>query len=284
MKKVILTKGLPGSGKSAWCKELIGKEPGRWKRVCKDDLRLMLDNSRWSPANEKYILQVRDLLILSALEAGFHVLVDDTNLHPKHLAQIQQLVRGKATIEEKDFTDVDIEVCIERDLIRPNSVGEQVIRKMHRQFLYKPPEPPVYDETLLSAIIYDLDGTVALHHHRNPYDTEKCMDDLPNKPVVSVIHSFIRTEMYYIAVSGREEQYRTLTKRWLAKHAIPCDALFMRPTGDQRRDYIIKREIYDREIAGKYNVHLVLDDRSQVIQKVWRALGLPCFQVADGDF
>ena len=57
----------------------------------------------------------------------------------------------------------------------------------------------------------------------------------------------------------------------------------MRPTGDDRRDEAIKRKIYDREIAPRFDVLCVLDDRDQVV-RTWRALGLVCLQVAPGDF
>ena len=57
----------------------------------------------------------------------------------------------------------------------------------------------------------------------------------------------------------------------------------MRQAGDNRDDRIVKREIYEREIKGRYNVRFVLDDRNKVVA-LWRDLGLPCFQVADGDF
>jgi hypothetical protein len=57
----------------------------------------------------------------------------------------------------------------------------------------------------------------------------------------------------------------------------------MRKTDDFRKDSIIKEEIYQNEIEGKYNVLCVLDDRNQVVE-FWRAKGLVCFQVAPGDF
>jgi predicted kinase len=41
----------------------------------------------------------------------------------------------------QDFTDVPLATCIERDRQRPASVGEGVIRTMHRQFLAGPVEP-----------------------------------------------------------------------------------------------------------------------------------------------
>jgi len=137
MKKVILTKGLPGSGKSTWAKEMVNKFPGRYKRINKDDLRAMLDDSKHSKDNEKFILKVRDTLILLALNEGKDVIIDDTNLASKHEEHIKQLVRGIAVVNIQDFTEIPIETCIKRDLKRFNSVGEKVIRDMYNQFLFK---------------------------------------------------------------------------------------------------------------------------------------------------
>jgi hypothetical protein len=57
----------------------------------------------------------------------------------------------------------------------------------------------------------------------------------------------------------------------------------MRPTGDQRKDNIVKRELFDTWVRGKYNVRFCLDDRDQVVEG-WRAMGLTCFQVQPGAF
>jgi predicted kinase len=108
---------------------------GSLKRISKDDLRAMLDGGKWSGANEKFILTARDQLILAALEAGYSLVIDDTNLAPKHQIHIQELVGGKAEVVIQDFTDVPLETCLERDRERPNSVGERVIRRMYRDYL-----------------------------------------------------------------------------------------------------------------------------------------------------
>lgn len=58
----------------------------------------------------------------------------------------------------------------------------------------------------------------------------------------------------------------------------------MRTTGDSRKDSIVKEELYQKYVAGKYNVFLVLDDRTSVCQ-LWRdKLGFNCWQVNWGDF
>jgi tRNA uridine 5-carbamoylmethylation protein Kti12 len=148
MAQVILTRGLPGSGKSTWANRQVDTKPGRVKRVNKDDLRAMLDNGRWSRDNERFVLQVRDTIVRAALAGNTDVIVDDTNLSPKHEAHFRRVV---AAINERygtdhrvtirDFTDVPLDTCIARDLKRADSVGERVIRGMFNQFLKPPPEP-----------------------------------------------------------------------------------------------------------------------------------------------
>jgi hypothetical protein len=84
--------------------------------------------------------------------------------------------------------------------------------------------------------------------------------------------------------SGRSDDARPATEAWLKEHVgVPYEALFMRATGDQRRDSVVKAEIFDREIRSRYHVVGVFDDRAQVV-RMWRALGLTVFQVADGNF
>ena len=57
----------------------------------------------------------------------------------------------------------------------------------------------------------------------------------------------------------------------------------MRKTGDFRKDSIVKKELFDENVRGKYNIEFVLDDRNQVVE-MWRSIGLVCLQVADGNF
>lgn len=278
MKKVIITKGLPGSGKSTWAKKLIDKYPNQYKRINKDDLRAMLDNSKHSKDAEKFVLKIRNQVILMALEEGKHVIIDDTNLHPKHEKTIRELTKGIAEVTIQDFTDVDLETCIQRDLNRLKSVGEKVIREMYNDFLAPKLEKITINENLPHAIICDLDGTLALLNGRSPYDASSCEKDELN----SVVASLIKDKLVLL-VSGREDKYREQTINFLQIHQINYEKLIMRETGDFRKDSIIKKEIFDTQIREFYNIDFVLDDRNQVVQ-MWRQLGLTCLQVAEGDF
>ncbi len=89
--KLIMTKGLPGSGKTSWAKEYQKANPNTIL-VCKDDLRAMLHNSVHSRGREEFVLEIRDFIIQKAFIDGHDVIVHDTNLAPKHKTRLNQLV------------------------------------------------------------------------------------------------------------------------------------------------------------------------------------------------
>src|SRR5579863_2935235 len=143
MADLIMTKGLPASGKSTWSTErvLANKQT---IRLTKDMLRAMLHAGKWSRDNEKMIVKVRDHMVLYLLGEGYNVIVDDTNLHPDHEARLRELAGLKrARFLVQDFTSVPLDTCLERDAKREHGhVGEKVIRDMWKQFLR--PKPAVY--------------------------------------------------------------------------------------------------------------------------------------------
>lgn len=297
MKQVILTKGLPGSGKTTWAKQFMAENPGEYKRVNKDELRAMIDAGKWSRDSEKFILMIRDTIIQFAMMSGLSVIVDDTNLSPKHEAQIREMVRihnqdlmvlGKKTTYEfeiKDFTDVLVEECIRRDLLRSASVGEKVIRDMWKQYLKPASKKIEHEDHLLDCIICDIDGTLALFGKENPYDRDFSKDQL-NEATGKILRDTNVRHIFFL--SGREEKNRTVTLDWMATKIEGVlmnknHTLLMRATGDKRKDVIVKQELYEAYIKGKYNVLFVLDDRNQVVE-MWRNEGITCLQVAEGDF
>lgn len=139
-------------------------------------------------------------------------------------------------------------------------------------------------QKLPKAIICDLDGTLCLFkHHRDPYDASTCLNDLVNHPVRIIIESLNKSHDI-IFVSGRESKYQPQTVDWIGRYLRLKEwALFMRATDDNRKDSIVKQEIYDQFIKDKYDIEFVLDDRDQVVE-MWRANGLTCLQVAEGNF
>lgn len=282
--KILLTKGLPASGKTTFAKELINKEPDKWKRINKDDLRAMLDDSRWSKGNEQFVLDLRNHITYQALEKGYSVIIDDTNLHPKHEEYFRLFAKEKGVdFEVKDFTNIDVDECIRRDLKREKPVGAGTIRQMYRQFLMPKITPPLYLPDKPNAVMCDIDGTLALFGNKNPYD-RNFLEDEVNFSIRNIVNTYSISGYKIIIVSGRKNKYLEDTKKWLKEKIVAFDEIFMpRADDDNRKDFIIKQEIYDNNIKGKYNIAFVLDDRNQVV-RLWRELGFTCLQVNDGDF
>ncbi len=139
------------------------------------------------------------------------------------------------------------------------------------------------------AVIFDVDGTlahmngrIARHGGAAPYLDWDAYDDDPDDSVRKIL---IAIENFYdvIICSGRKSSSYDVLKKWLDTNGIPYNALFMRDKDDNRKDSIVKREIYLEKIEPIYNVIGVFDDRNQVVDE-WRSLGLKCFQVQPGDF
>jgi len=286
MKKVIITKGLPGSGKSFWAKSVVDKQPSKYKIIEKDMLRAMLDNGKWSGKNEKFILKIRNNLIIKSLEDGYNVIISDTNFG-KHEEDIKRLVSDNKdkvgdVLLETMFFDVPVEECIKRDLKRLNSVGKDVIMGMYNKFLKPEKEKVKWVSKKKTAIIVDIDGTLAIMKNRTPFEYQKVHQDEVSLPIADIVEKY-QDHVDIIILSGREDNCRDVTEQWLKDKNIKYTALLMRKTGDFRKDSIVKEEIFREFVEPVYNVLFVLDDRNSVVE-MWRDIGLACLQVAYGDF
>jgi len=276
-----MLKGLPASGKSTYAKELVSQG---WKRINKDDLREMIDNGNWSKSNEKKIIDTRNQICHSFLIDGLNVVVDDTNFHQSHEQDLKQIAEMHNAEFEIKFIDTPVDECIKRDKVRQKSVGKEVIMKMYRTYIKQIPEIIPKDISLNNAIIVDIDGTLAHMKNRSPYDYTKVDTDVIDETIRDIISLYKQKENLKIIIcSGRKSEARELTEKWLKDNNVEYDELFMRESEDNRKDCIVKQEIYENNIKGKYNVLFVLDDRDQVVN-MWREQGLKCLQVNEGNF
>lgn len=286
---LILTmcRGLPASGKSTWAAgQVLAAQPGTVVRLNRDSLREMLHAGRWTKGRtERQTIAALDALIDLYLGMGVDVIVDDTNLSGHHETRLREIAaRHGAAFFIEDFTHVDVETCIARDLDRSHSVGERVIREMFRRYLWQPPAPPDAPDGAPAVVLVDVDGTIALLNGRSPYAWDRVGEDLPNAPVVELVRSLASTGLGVVYLSGRDGVCRDATEAWIVEHVGVPGALHMRAPGDNRMDAVVKRELFDAHIAGRFRVVAVLDDRKQVVD-MWRnELGLACLQVAPGDF
>jgi predicted kinase len=296
--RLLITRGLPASGKTTFARKL---QPGV-VRVNRDDLRRMLHGQRlFTQWAEAQVTHAQRATVEALLRAHASVVVDDTNLRAKTVREWAELAaRFGATFEVHDFTDVPLEECLRRDLERSadDQAGEEAIRRMHGRYLagrslplpvpwVDPGGPGVAyepDPELPAAVLVDIDGTVALMTSRGPYDWDRVGSDAPNPAVIAAVRAMHAAGHAIVFCSGRDEVCRAETEAWLELFVgVRYEALFMRPEGDSRKDAVVKREIFDSEIRDRWRIIGVFDDRQQVV-RMWRALGLTVFQVAEGDF
>ncbi|MER7335144.1 MULTISPECIES: AAA family ATPase [unclassified Micromonospora] len=298
MARLIATRGLPASGKTTFARTL---QPSV-VRVNRDDLRRMLHGERlFTQWAEWQVTVVQRAQVEALLRARADVCVDDTNLRSRTLRDWADLAaRYGAEFEVHDFTDVPLEECLRRDAARPEAerVGEAWIRRLHERYLEGRalPLPVPQARTGRPATVHapstgppeivlvDIDGTVALNVSRSPYDMTRVDEDEPNPAVIAAVRAMHAAGYGVVFCSGRDATARPATEAWLARHVrVPYLDLHLRAVGDNRKDSVVKQEIYEREVADRYRVVGVFDDRQQVV-RMWRALGLTVFQVAEGDF
>ncbi len=139
----------------------------------------------------------------------------------------------------------------------------------------------------IPAIIVDIDGTLADRNGRHIHDYDSVGNDWRIEAIISLVshYAYGNIDASILFVTGRPERCREATLNWLVDAGFPPRNanLFMRKDGDRRKDFIVKKEIYDNEIKDTYNVLFVLEDRTQVV-RMWRDEGLVCLQVRDGDY
>jgi hypothetical protein len=249
-------------------------------------------------------------MVKALLRAGNDVVVDAMHVNPRYLkywAKVSSELCAEFVVYD---VRTPVDDCIDRDrslkrFTAGQSTGATVIRKLAQRFpiekwptITSPPkievEPYVPDEALPEAIIVDIDGTLAHMTGRSPYDYSLVGEDIIDEPIRDLVNDWLfcgdeELPRHVLVVSGRDHSCRSQTLAWLNKHYVGWWALYMRPenakdhNGNKLPDWIVKLDIFNREIRHHYNVRFVLDDRNQVVE-MWRKLGLKCLQVQPGDF
>lgn len=305
MSTIILTRGLPGSGKTTAAMLHMESARDYTIRLSRDDDRLAMFNvvGIGSKAQEAFITETHISRARLAIKMGLDVLVDATHLNSQSVRPWKRLANEMHVSLQFWTFEIPVGEAIYRDESRGGAggrrVGRQVIESMARRNrvdfntgalapIAEPakPErpnlrPAVWDDLLPTAIIVDTDGTLANHEGvRDPYDTSRYHLDKVHKDVALAV-SRLADEYVVIGVSGRSEEFAQVTKNWwLGEARLTADEFYFRPSGDSRPDDIIKAEIYENHIRGRYNVLGVFDDRARVL-RMWRAKGLTTFAVGD---
>ncbi len=289
--------GIPASGKSTYSQDKV-KYDNSFARVNRDDFRFMLKNQPvCEPKIEDLISKLMYASIDALLAKNLNVIVDNTHLKAKYIDELVEYVKYRADVHFRVF-DISLEKAIERDNARAKKVGEEVIKRMYKDYkilvdsyLFQNTSKqkfvfvdPPYDPKLPSIVIFDIDGTLAhMNGKRSPFDWNRVdVDDL-DRTVANAFRDHMTLGHRIFVVSGRDEAARQKTEEWLDFYGLKYEKLLMRKAGDFRKDNIVKEEIYNHYIKGKYNITVIYDDRQQVVD-MWRSLGMKVFQVEKADF
>lgn len=140
--ELILTRGLPGAGKTTRALAWLTEDPENRARVNRDDLRAGIFGQTWpgnlSRKGEVEVSSIQRRLVRHLLDAGRSVVVDNTHLNDPAVEYWRQTaVKYEVGFVVWDMRDVDVETCVARDLTRASEGGrwvtETVIRKMHER-------------------------------------------------------------------------------------------------------------------------------------------------------
>ena len=149
-------------------------------------------------------------------------------------------------------------------------------------------------DTAADGTLYlDVDGTIADLKHRRQYVATKPKNwpafertmhlDPPIQHVIDWAMTLKKAGWTVVIMTGRGAQNKQITEDWLKEHGVEYDAIYTRALKDYRKDSIVKAELMDQAVEDGYTPTMVFDDRNQVVE-MWRARGVFCVQVAEGDF
>lgn len=298
MNKIILCQGIQGSGKSTWAKAWAKEDPEHRVRFNYDDLRNMM-GTYWVPAREGMLKVIEEAFLANAVKKEYDIVIDNMNLNPKTIDKYEEWAKQNSYELEKILFDTPVEECIRRDKNRPNPIGEVVIKRIwntYRNYIIGETIKKMkanemkQNPNLPHCILVDMDATLFLNTSGRPFygddlEPTDILKDEPIPAVVEIVKNYQATGKLVVGLSGREDkpQIRACTIKQCENVGINLDALVLRPIGSRKRGDVSKKELFEKNIQGKYYVDFVLDDSDKVV-KMYRDLGLTCLQPNDGKF
>lgn len=155
--------------------------------------------------------------------------------------------------------------------------------------------------------IFDLDGTLADITHRLFWIEQKnkqwdafyqaCNRDKPIPHTISLLKALRKSGAEIWIWTGRSDEVAGPTEEWLYNNGClkttmflhwepfsPPETLMMRRAGDHTPDHELKYGwLANLDPPERNRIAGVFEDRSSVV-RMWCDAGVPCYQVAPGDF
>lgn len=288
MPKIILTIGASASGKTTWAEEfkIEGIAKGeKWANLNRDEIRFSLfTNSvrdwtkyKFSKNNENKVTEVQLQKAKWATHNNSNIIISDTNLSTKARNKWKQWAKDCGYDYEEKLFPCPWETLVKRNAQRQGGLSEALLWDQYIRFERQFGSVKLYEHApdLPDCIICDIDGTVASMEGRSPFDWSKVGEDSPRESIIAAVSGIrSQTGIDIIFLSGRDGSCYKETYEWISSYITPKPTLYMRQAGDSRKDSVIKDELYENHIRGKYNVYAVFDDRRQMIRH-WTLKGMP---------
>lgn len=308
MKKIICTVGASCSGKSTWAEQFIKDQEVRedfygvvkvsndWVNINRDDIRFKLftDNKRdwtkykFNKKNERIVTETADKLANEAALGDLSILISDTNLNPAIRQKWKDFAEKHGYEYEEKIFHCPWEELVKRNAQREGGLPESLLWSQYKRFMQQfgyigEHKLDMYRENpmLESTIICDLDGTICdMIGVRKPYDWHLVSKDNPRIEIIQALEGLAYVHGHVTFMSGRDGVCYEDTYQWLVGH-VTSDwpewiewQLVMRTPNDSRKDDVVKYELFNEHIRGKFNVAAALDDRYSVV-RLWSLLGIP---------
>ena len=292
-KKLILTRGIQGSGKSTWARQWVEEDPEHRIRINNDDIRNML-GKYWVTSRENLVSSIKKNMAEEAINRGYDIVVDNMNLNAKEILFWKDMVKTanmdpdgyQYEIEFKDFF-IPLEECIRRDAARPNPIGEKVIRETWKRYKHfiQTTEVERYVDNLRKytgkpkCIVIDMDSTMCFNTTKRPWfgdgAAEGMINDVPNTGMCDMIRK-LQEDFVIVVATGRDTTQEAVTKEWLAKQGINVDEFYFRTNKDYRKGVVVKKEQIEA-ILEKYDIVAIFDDCEPIVD-MYREMGLTVLQ------
>jgi phosphoglycolate phosphatase-like HAD superfamily hydrolase len=153
----------------------------------------------------------------------------------------------------------------------------------------------------VNAVIFDVDGTLAdvsgVRHyvlplpferngrsHKGSKNFEKFHAGAslvhPVPLVVEAAQGLHEAGFSIIVMTSRKQRWEYRTIQWLNKWNVPWSILAMRDDADERKDNVVKRDLYEKILATfpEVRVRLAFDDNPTVVE-LWCSLDIPVVRV-----
>lgn len=289
MLKVILTIGVPASGKTTWANALCSNSSNNTVNLNRDDIRKSIfgltnpQEYKFTKDKEKLVTRTQLAMAKAAVLMNKNIIISDTNISERTRNTWKNFCRDEVLQYAEQLFPISLDEAHRRNALRDGGVPPDVINKMYfnyeKQFGDKS-KKYIVDHTKPEAIICDIDGTLANMANRSPFDWDRVGEDTLNEDVAVILDWAFKEGIVVILMSGRDSICKPWTEAWLTHHGVKYDSLIMRPKGDSRKDSVVKLELFDNNVRDNYKVLYVLDDRPQVVD-MWHDIGLKCWAVAD---